>query len=96
MISPYFCRRPTSPGRLPAYAITLALCLPRGAKVATTAPVTGQGIRHVASAADSSPACLRYQAAKAELAGIESQMLALVQAQDSDTISMSGVSRPCH
>ena len=34
----------------------------------------------------------RYQAAKAELAGIETQMLALQQAQDSDTISISGVS----
>lgn len=34
----------------------------------------------------------RYQAAKAELAGIEAQVLSVVQAQDQDTISMSGVS----
>ncbi|KAL0052885.1 hypothetical protein WJX82_009195 [Trebouxia sp. C0006] len=31
-----------------------------------------------------------YQAAKAELAGIEAQVLSVVQAQDQDTISMSG------
>lgn len=34
----------------------------------------------------------RYLAAKAELAGIEAQVLSVAQAQDQDTISMSGVS----
>ena len=38
------------------------------------------------------PVHCRYQAAKAELAGIETQMVALQQAQDSDTLSISGVS----
>ena len=34
----------------------------------------------------------RYLAAKAELAGIEAQVLSVAQAQDQDTISISGVS----
>ena len=34
----------------------------------------------------------RYLAAKAELAGIEAQVLSVAQAQDQDTISLSGVS----
>lgn len=36
----------------------------------------------------------RYMAAKAELAGIESQVLAM--AQEQDTVSMSGVGVPAH
>ena len=36
----------------------------------------------------------RYLAAKAELAGIESQVLAM--AQEQDTVSMSGVGVPAH
>ena len=34
----------------------------------------------------------RYLAAKAEIAGIEAQVLSVAQAQDQDTVSMSGVS----